>query len=156
MSKDLSGKNLVELMAMLEPAPEPQAVSMVPATAGWFWLAVLVVAAIALLVRWWIARRRAGAYRKAALAELASAGSDPVAIAGIVRRTALAAYPRERVAQLHGEAWLNFLDESCGGRDFREGPGRAIASAPYATADAGADLAGAAKEWVRRHRANER
>ena len=56
----------------------------------------------------------------------------------------------------HGEAWLNFLDESCGGRDFREGPGRAIASAPYATADTGVDLAGAAKEWVRRHRADER
>lgn len=156
MSEDLSGKNLVELMAMLEAAPEPPQVSMMPATAGWIWLGVVVVAAIVLLVRWWIARRRAGAYRKAALAELAGAGSDAVAIAGIVRRTALAAYPRERVAHLHGEAWLTFLDESYGGRDFREGSGRVIASAPYAPADAGAGLADAAKEWVRHHRADAR
>lgn len=156
MSEELAGKNLIELIEMLEPAPEPAPVSMMPATAGWIWLGLLVLFAIVLLVRWLFARWRAGAYRRAALEELARAGADPVAIAGIVRRTALAAYPRDRVARLHGEAWLSFLDESYGGRDFSDGSGRVIASVPYAAADAGTGLANAAREWIRRHRADDR
>lgn len=156
MSEELAGKNLIELIEMLEPAPEPAPVSMMPATAGWIWLGLLVLVAIALLVRWLLARWRAGVYRRAALEELTHAGADPVAIAAIVRRTALAAYPRDQVARLHGEAWLSFLDESYGGRDFSDGSGRVLASAPYAAADAGTGLANAAREWIRRHRADDR
>lgn len=152
MNEDLTGKNLVELIDLLEPAPEPAQVSMMPATSGWIWLGFLLLAVVSLLVRWLLARRRANAYRRAALDELSSAGFDTVAIAAIVRRTALAAYPRDRVAHLHGEAWLSFLDESYGGRGFSNGSGRAIASAPYAATDPDAGLADIAREWIRRHR----
>ena len=50
----------------------------------------------------------------------------------LVRRTALAAFPREQIAPLSGAAWLAFLDRSSGGTEFSRGPGRWLASAPYA------------------------
>ena len=156
MNEDLTGRNLVELIDLLEPAPEPAPISMMPATSGWIWLGLLLIAAITLLVRWLLARRRANAYRRAALQELSSAGFDAVAIAAIIRRTALAAYPRDRVAHLHGEAWLRFLDESCGGRGFSNGSGRAIVSAPYTATNSDAGLVDVARDWIRRHRGENR
>jgi len=53
------------------------------------------------------------------------------ALALLVRRTALAAFPREQVAALSGASWLSFLDRTCGGHEFAEGSGRVLDTAPY-------------------------
>ncbi|MCE8517269.1 DUF4381 domain-containing protein [Ruegeria pomeroyi] len=145
---------LVDLIGQLVPPDPPPPVSMLPQTAGWAVLAVLAgVAVVYGLWRWW-RHYHANRYRRAALAALARAGGDPVAIAEVLRRTALVAFPRHEVAGLSGTEWLVFLDRTGGGGTaFTQGPGQALASAPYrsgSTAPSG--LADLAARWIRRHR----
>ncbi len=155
MSEDLSKLNLVELLDLLEPIPEPAPVPLWPQTAGWVWLAIVLLAFAGWAVRRWLVHRRANAYRRAALAEIATSRQDPVALAEILRRTAIAAFPRAEVASLYGERWLAFLDSAYGGSSFSSGPGRALASLPYTSVEDMPDLAPLVAEWVRRHRRGE-
>ena len=152
MTEDLASLTLVELLDLLEPVPEPPPVPLWPQTAGWIWLGLALAAVLFWLARRWHLRRRANAYRRAALTALAEAGDDPARLAAILRRTALAAYPRAEVAGLQGEAWLAFLDRTYDGIGFREGPGRAVAVAPYAPTAPAPGLAPLAAAWVRGHR----
>lgn len=149
------GTNLVELIDRLAEPPEPAAIPLTPQTTAWTVLAILA----ALLVLWfaWRAVRRwqANAYRRAALAELRAAGEDPVAIAAILRRAALAAWPREQVASLSGGDWLRFLDAT-GGNGFSDCAGHALTEAPYRSDAAPAPgLRDLATRWIRRHRVGQ-
>jgi hypothetical protein len=144
--------NLVDLIDRLAEPPEPSPVAMTPQTPGWTVLAILLALLAAWLVWRWVQHRRANAYRRAALAELNAAGDDPAAIADVLRRTALAAWPRERVASLSGRAWLQFLDAT-GGGGFADGPGDALLAAPYREDAAPAPgLRDLAARWIRRHK----
>ncbi len=145
--------NLIDLLDRLAEPPTPPPVSLAPQTAGWIVLAVLLVLAIAWFAWRALRRWRANAYRRAALGELAAAGDDPAAIAAILRRTALAAWPREQVAALTGQDWLRFLDRT-GGGGFAEGPGSLLLTAPYRAHQVPSDpgLKDLAVRWVRRHR----
>ena len=58
-------------------------------------------------------------------------GTDLSSLPALVKRTALAAYPRERVASLSGEAWLEFLDRTGGTREFTDGAGRLLIDLAY-------------------------
>ena len=151
MSEDLSRLTLIELLDLLEPFSEPPQVSLWPQTGGWIWLGFAVACVAAWLGRRWFMNRRANAYRRAALKAIAAAGDDPVALAVIVRRAALAGYPRVEVAGLYGEDWLAFLDQAYGGTGFREGPGRRLAVAPYTPVGRAPGLAPLAALWVRHH-----
>ncbi len=143
---------LIDLIDSLAEPAMPDPIPMTPQTAGWAVLAVLV----ALLLVWFIVRAvqrwRANAYRRAALAALGEAGDDAAAVSAVLRRTALAAYGRARVASLAGGDWLGFLDRTGGDGAFADGPGAALASAPY-RADAAPvpGLGALAAHWVRRH-----
>ena len=152
MNEDLSSLTLVELLDLLEPVPEPPAVSLWPQTAGWLVLGIVLLAVAAWLIRRWRAARRANAYRRAALMELAAAGDDPARLAAILRRAALVAFPRARVAGLHGDDWLAFLESSCDGADFRTGTARVVATAPYAPAPPDAAVTAQVAHWLRHHR----
>ena len=154
MSQDLTKLKLVELLDLLEPIPEPAPISLLPETIGWIWAGIVLLALGVWSVWRWRLHRHANAYRRAALREIANAGDEPVALAGILRRAALIAYPRTEVAGLHAEQWLAFLDKSYGGTGFREEPGRVIATAPYRPVDETPGIALLANEWVRRHRRN--
>ena len=98
-------------------APPP--VSFVPQTWGWAALAAIVLAlAVWGLVRW-RRHRETNRYRREALAELAriertiTEGRDPTeslaAIPLLLKRVALAAWPRSRVASLAQTHWVDFL-----------------------------------------------
>ncbi|MCA0873043.1 DUF4381 domain-containing protein [Seohaeicola saemankumensis] len=143
--------SLVGLLDQLVLPPEPAPVSMMPQTGGW-----LVLAALALILAGWalwagIRRYRENAYRRAALAALKLADDDPAAIAAILRRTALAAYPRQAVASLSGADWLAFLDRTGGSDSFCSGPGQALAEAPYHPVGPVGALTETAALWIRRH-----
>ena len=149
------GKNLVELLDMLEPVPAPDRISMWPATQAWIWLGLIVAAAVIwgawrLYLRW-----KSNAYRRAALAELAQAGDDPAMIAAILRRVALVAYPRKQVAGLVGQEWLRFLDRTSAtgtaARGFSSDVGALLIKAPYRKEPANPDLSRLARDWVKSH-----
>lgn len=152
MSDSDQNLTLVDLIDMLVEVPEPPPVSMLPQTGGWIVLGLLVVALLGWLM-WRAARRyRANAYRRAALKALASAGDDPTAISEILRRAALAVYPRDAVASLEGEAWLRFLDSTVAGDAFSAGVGKALADGPYRSSPPVAGLGALARRWVHKHR----
>lgn len=149
-------KTLVDYLNLLEQPPEPVPVSLWPQTGGWIWLGLAILALLAWgCVRWHRAWRDS-LYRRQALREIAIAGQDPAIIATILRRAALAAYPRHDVAGLQGEAWLAFLDETFSGNGFRNGAGSVIVKAPYAPTPEAPGLASLAAKWVRRHRQPDR
>ncbi len=154
MNEDLSELNLVELFDRLVQPDAPEPVSMLPQTSGWLWLAIalLVLSGVMawLWLRWW----RSTAYRRAALAALRAAGDDPAAIADVLKRAALAGFPREEVASLHGNNWLAFLDRTGGRSPVFSGSeaGLVLASAPYRPQPPNAELARTAATWIRRHR----
>jgi Domain of unknown function (DUF4381) len=151
----------------LQELPLPEPVSWAPQTIGWAAVAVVLIAAM-LWVAWigWRRHERAR-YRRVALAELAeieSALNDAqrraVALAAIpplIKRTSLAAAPRERVAALSGDEWLAFLQRTRGKFDARSGALLTIVS--YAPADQVASitprevqaLLRATRDWIQRH-----
>jgi len=146
-------RNLVDLIDQLvEPVPPPP-VSMVPQTAGWWVLGLAVIATLCVFgLRTYRAYQR-NAYRRAALWEIDAAGTDMTALSSILKRTALAAYPRRDVAGLSGDAWLRFLDDTVSSTAFTAGVGKALATAPYQQeAVAEPALIALVKSWVRDHR----
>ncbi len=141
----------------LHPVVLPDAVGWLPLAPGW--KVVLVFVALALLVfawRRWLAWRD-DRYRRQALKELRHL-ADTGALPRLLRRAALSAWPRERVAPLEGEAWHRFLDETAGFQRFA-GTGacgvlldRAAYGGPALNPDEGETLRVAIHDWLRGHR----
>jgi hypothetical protein len=141
----------------------PDPVSWWPPAPGWWLLALLMLVLVAAVIHWLARRYRLGAATRAARAEVAALraayGRDGDATAfarglsRLLRRFALARFPRREVAGLTGEDWLAFLDARGGEGRFRGGAGRALAEAPYRpAADLPADpLADLALDWIRRN-----
>lgn len=97
----------------LREIPPPEAISWMPQTWGWGLLAIVLLLCLAWLgyrqYRSWQSR----AYRRAAIADLDRMKRDPIGLAGLpalLRKTALCGFPREEVAYLNGEAWIDWLN----------------------------------------------
>ena len=158
--------SLARLHDIVVPAPVAPWWPLAP---GWYLLAGVLM----LLAGWGLSRmlrrRRARRYRVEALAELHALRRRSVeprdAVAGILvllKRTALAAYPRVQVASLNGAAWWRFLDMTGGKGGFADGLGDMAEQIVYA--QQGVDetskrdlkrLYRAAEQWVRRHRPSD-
>ena len=89
----------------------PPPVSWWPPAAGW-WIvfAVLVLAMLIGVIRAWKSWN-ANAYRRAAMRELQEA-ANLSEVSGILKRTALCAFPREQVASLSGWEWAVWLGKT--------------------------------------------
>jgi hypothetical protein len=141
---------LDKLHDFYQPAP----VSWTPHTVGWY----IVFGMVALLLLWFAVRegRRwmRNRYRREALRELAS--TQPEQLSALLKRTALAAWPREQVASLSGDRWIGFLVESSAIHSFQETPGNRIESIALATTSLSPEerdhLRDLAVQWIRRHR----
>ncbi len=135
-----------------------------PQTAGW--LLVVVAVGVFLLrasyrrLRHWYANR----YRREALAaleELRSGPGDklPAALSDLLKRSALAAFPRREVAGLYGEAWVGFLNRHCDQPLFVGSSARALSldqyeigrAAPLSSGEQEALLC-ACRQWLQQHR----
>lgn len=152
-------------LARLHDIVVPDPVPWWPPAPGWLWLLGLaLVLALAVLlagfVRW--QKRR---YRREALADLARLelaaprrppGATLAALAELLKRSALTAYPRRDVAALTGPAWFAFLDRT-GGTRFADGLGEALERANYLDRDPARDdgqireLIREVGTWIRRH-----
>ena len=134
--------SLQNLHDIVVPEPPPL---WPPAPGAWVLAVVLLVIVAGLMVAWRRARARS-AYRRAGLVLLEGARTNRE-INIVLKRVALACWPRPEVAPLWGEDWTAFLDRSCrrtrfsllGDLDDLEGPSR--------------DLQRVARIWIRRHRA---
>jgi len=73
------------------------------------------------------------------------------ALSALLKRVALARFPRTDVAALSGAEWLAFLDRTGGNGRFREGAGAVLAHGPYAPRlDCDADtLLALARDWIK-------
>jgi hypothetical protein len=152
--EDLIGKNLIELQRMIVPPAEPPPISLWPETEAWIWLGIGLYLLATYAVIKWHDYRKANAYRRAAVVALKTVGEDAAAIAAILRRAALAAYPRSAVAALHGEDWLRLLDKTRGKKGFETDLGRKMLRAPYrASQESVEGLNRLATDWVRHHSA---
>lgn len=156
MSVDVEGKTLVELLDMLKPAPAPAPIPMTPQTWGWAVLVLLLASAVACAVYLYRRHRRSNAYRRTALAELQAANSDVAKIAEILRRTALAAFPRDQVASLHGSEWLIFLNQSSEKIQISRSDARTLLEAPYRSSPPNSNVAEFARNWIRTHKVPRR
>jgi hypothetical protein len=133
---------------------QPPPPTWTPQTLGW--CIVFAIAGLILLwiivhgIRRWLRDR----YRREALRELALL--QPRQFSALLKRTALTAWPREKVASLNGEAWLHFLDTSAKTDHFLNSPGsrlEEIALQPGTVSDEEEQqLRKLAAEWIRRHR----
>lgn len=140
-----------------------------PPAPGWDWvigliLAILLVGLLRAFSRW--QRNR---YRREALAELAryeAALQDPqrraaalAAVAALLKRTALSAWPRAQVAPLNGAAWVSFLARTGGAASFDTEAGALLEAVAYDPRKATAidtsklrELMDTARQWLRHHR----
>lgn len=153
--------SLERLHDIVAPPPAPWW----PPAPGWLWLLAILGVLVALALLRGLIHWQRNRYRREALAELRhlehSAGEGNteallLALSTLLKRVALTAYDRERVAGLTGTAWFAFLDRT-GGTTFGEGLGQALASANYRECDAGWDanttraLIAEVRTWIRCH-----
>ncbi len=113
------------------------------------WVALGIVVVVVLFVGWRLyATRKRNAYRKAGLLLLGGARTAHD-VSVIMKRVALAAFPREQVASLYGDDWAVFLHRTCPRSNFSE----------MVTTDVGTEsdqkLIELAGVWIRHHRVPE-
>ncbi len=133
MNPDLSQLRDIHL-----PAP----VSWWPPAPGW-WLLLAIILLAVIGIGLVVNDRRRNAWRRTALAELASLReqyqAQPVApqrsvadLSVLMRRVAISRFPRDEAAKLSGGEWLAFLDRNGRtGAGFQSELGRLLVVAPY-------------------------
>jgi len=114
------------------------------------WVAAGIVILLVFLFAWRIySRVQRNAYRKAGLQLVVEAGTNQD-VSVTLKRVALAAFPREDVASLYGDAWTAFLHKTCPQEDFQ------ALSQIDAESSADANLVKLASTWIRHHRAPDK
>ncbi len=148
----------------------PDAVSWWPLAPGWYAVFTLTLLLLGLALWWGWHRWHKRRYRRRALAELRRLrdGDHDLRWAAtqiliLLKRTALAAYPRAQVAGLSGDPWWAFLDQHATGTEFVSDIGPLATELAYASTPAEpADdaqlraLCSAAERWIVTHRGSER
>jgi hypothetical protein len=158
---DYEGLNLPELLALMHEIVLPEAISRMPEGPGWWILLAWLVTTGLIFARYILLRRRANAYRRDAISllrdiasnEALDGGEAAAQIAVLVKRTALAAYPRETVASLYGADWAQFLRDTASNDPVVSEAADDLAQAAYRECASGKELAAPARRWIRVHRA---
>jgi hypothetical protein len=139
----------------------PAAINWWPQTAGWWWVGAALVVVLGRYgwrrLRHWYRNR----YRGEATARLqqlaATSASDNwlLELNRLLKLTALAAFSREQVASLSGEAWVNFLNRQCTTPPFSAQQGQLLALGTYTGQTVAAahrqQMVDACLTWVREH-----
>ena len=128
----------------------PPEVALWPPAPGWWILLAGGIAMAAIFAGMIVTRYRRNAYRRAALVALDTA--DAGDISTILKRAALAAWPRAEVASLTGADWLAFLDRTARSDVFTRGAGRDLETLAFGGAGDKQAVLTAARRWIRRHR----
>ena len=110
-------------LAQLRDIHLPETISWWPPAIGWWLLVITIISAIAVIIYCIIRRKKQQRYRKEAIALLDecyrewSVSKDNShcfsKINGLLKRTAITAFPGSEANKLHGRQWLEFLNEKC-------------------------------------------
>lgn len=158
---EYEGLNLPQLLDLMHDPVFPEQVAWWPQTPGW-WILLAWLVAIATLLAWRGYRHyRHNRYRREALILLGAietrAQGNPasvaVEVATLLKRTALAAYPRAQVAQLYGDEWADFLLRTSGHDPTIEQSASQLATAAYRAGIDGTGLIAPTRRWIEIHRA---
>lgn len=117
-----------DALAQLHDIHMPQAITCWPLAFGWYLIAMALLAisiALSISIYRWYSKSRPKRQALRLLADyqkdyLQDANSQLccVRISELLRRVALAYYPRTQVAHLHGQIWINFLNTTAPGIQF--------------------------------------
>lgn len=138
----------------------PPPVSWMPQTWGWVLLAVLAWSLIMLLAWRWLKRWRKNRYRREALRLLRNLDRDQLCdgVPELLKRVALAAWPREHVAHLSGKEWVEFLAAAAPGNKVGQQLAALLAEDEYKSGRNPApppklagDLIASAALWIEKH-----
>lgn len=155
------GLSLSQLLDLMHDLVRPEPIAWTPQTIGWVvvgvWLLVVLIIVIWHRIQVW----RHNRYRREAITELRALEAQQElapqalasAIATLVKRTALAAYEREQVADLYGTEWAEFLRQSSANDRIVDKSAEALSNAAYTRDANGAELVKPARRWIRVHRA---
>ena len=135
-----------ELLAQLRDVHVPQAPGLWPPAIGW-WLVGFLLLALLLGALLWLRRWRVEAWRRAALREhqrLMAENPGPQTaqkLSVLMRRVALKAERRYKVAGATDQEWLSVLDRIGQTNQYSEGVGKLLTVLPYRelSADAAMD-----------------
>ena len=144
------GSVAADWLAQLAPPHAPPSAGWWPLAAGWWILAVLLIVLVSAIIYW--QRQPSVRLRRLALRELKTLQTTVLddtslarALEHLLRRYAVAHFGRDRVANLSGERWLNFVVEQ-GGVAWGGAAGSGLLCIAYggvASADRAAWLQGA-------------
>ena len=157
--------SILDLRDIVAPAP----VGLWPPAPFVWVLLVTAGGGLAFLIWRGVLRWRAEAYRREGLerltqieGQLDNRGSELTVLnelSVLLKRVALAAFPRKKVASLYGESWLKFLESTCQGCIFMTGPGHLLADVTVAAPDTiqmnsddGTQLVNLTRKWIKGHR----
>lgn len=133
--------SLANLRDIALPEPPP----LWPPAPGVWVLLIMIAAVVTALAVFWYRRWIDNAYRRAGVALLEEAKTvRDVNI--VLKRVALAVFPRPEVAPLYGDDWAAFLDGRCRGTRF------AGLGDLGDDAEASRDVISLARTWIRNHR----
>jgi Ca-activated chloride channel family protein len=119
-----------------------------------------LVVTVVIVFIWARAHRRRTKWRRLAMVELGAVKQHydthqndqwvVQRLSEIVRRNAMANFPRTEVAGLVGSSWLGFLDRTGRTNQFTEGVGHLLSSGPYRPQAAvpAADLLILVEHWI--------
>lgn len=108
-------------LAQLKDIQIPQSIGVWPLAGGW-WILIIIASVMSLCLFWWVWQRyRRNRAKKRALVLLNQfkrsqtyrndAAATASYLSALLRRVAIAYYPRHEVAGLSGNQWLEFLDK---------------------------------------------
>jgi len=157
LPENFGNYTLGEGFAEIVPA---DAISWLPQTSGWVFIATLLSLTVAYKaykrsVRWY--KRR---YRREAIAQLNALLKNPSSVTLIklnelLKRAALAGFSRAEVAALSGEQWVSFLNAQCESPVFHKLHAQLLSEAIYqqnhTKVDAIEALALACRNWLENH-----
>ncbi len=146
-------KTLQGTLSEVIPPDSPQLLSLAP---GWIAILALLAAYTAVKAIRLARTHRQNKYRRQALAILEERG--PKGLPSILKATAMAAYPAEPVASLHGPQWLAFLDSRYDGPRFHTTTGAKLQVIAYQSAASWTSqdvevkaLMEMGADWIRNH-----
>ena len=119
----------------------PSEIDWWPMALGWWIVIILAVTLLFVIIFKLYKKYNENRARRAALSWLNSIQNDNIirsdtkeltkTISTLLRRTMLAYVPRNEVANLVGDRWLDFLDQGLNENYFSQGEGKCLITEPY-------------------------